>query len=92
MRVYTACPYVHNYLETHAPYYCILHTKRRLYCQQCIILKEQSCLAKRHVVVSFQLIAYAIVKITTKDTTLPLYEFAAKQPKKEPSLEVKNFL
>ena len=39
-----------------------------------------------HVTVSFQLIVYAILKITTcirgTCTTIPLYEFAVKQPKK----------
>ena len=30
-----------------------------------------------------QLIVYAIMKITIKGTTVPLYEFDAKQPKKE---------
>ena len=39
---------------------------------------------------SFQLIVYAFVKITIKGTTVPLYEFATKQPKKEHKLVVKN--
>ena len=40
-------------------------------------------IATLHIAVSFQLIVYAIVKINIKDTTAPLYEFAAKQPKKD---------
>ena len=40
----------------------------------------------------FQLIVYAFIKITRRGTTLPLYEFAAWQPKKEHKLGVKNFL
>ena len=40
----------------------------------------------------FQLIVYAIIKITRRGTTVPLYEFAAKQPIKEHKLGVKNFL
>ena len=42
--------------KTHVPYVCILHTKRRLYCQQCIIFLEQSWLLTLYVVVSFQFI------------------------------------
>ena len=40
----------------------------------------------------FQLIVYAIIKMTRRGTTVPLYELAAKQPKKEYKLGVKNFL
>ena len=70
--------------KTHAPYDCIhvLHTKRRLYCLQCIVLEEQSWLATLHVALSIKFIVYAILKITRKGTTVPLYEFAARQPKK----------
>ena len=39
----------------------------------------------------FQLIVYAIIKITRRGTTVPLYELAAKQPKKEHKLGVKDF-
>ena len=35
-----------------------------------------------HVAVCFQSIVYAIIKITIRGTTVPLYEFVAKQPKK----------
>ena len=38
---------------------------------------------------SFQLIIYTIIKITIRGTTVPLYEFVAKQAKK--NIEVKNF-
>ena len=34
---------------------------------------------------------YAIIQITWQGTTIPLYEFATKQPKKEHKLEVKIF-
>ena len=44
------------------------------------------------VAVAFQLIAYDIVKISIRDAIVPLYEFAAKQPKKEHKLGGKNFL
>ena len=40
----------------------------------------------------FQLIAYATIIITTRGTTVPIYELAAKQPKKEHKLGVRNFL
>ena len=43
--VCTASPYIYRYLvrnyarqQTHVPYHCILHTKRRFYCQRCIVL------------------------------------------------------
>ena len=45
-----------------------------------------------HVAVSFLLIVYAIIKITIRGTTVSLYKFAAKQPKKELELGVKIFL
>ena len=35
-----------------------------------------------HDMLQFQLIIYAIIKITKRGTSIPLYEFAAKQPKK----------
>ena len=41
---------------------------------------------------SFQLIVFANIKITISGTTVPLYEFTAKQPKKELELGVKMFL
>ena len=41
---------------------------------------------------SFQLIIYAIIEINIRSTTIPLYKFAAKQPKKEHKLGVKFFL
>ena len=34
----------------------------------------------------FQLIVYAVIKITRRDSIVPLYEFAAQQPKKEHKL------
>ena len=37
---------------------------------------------------AFQFKVYAIIKITLRGTTIPLCEFAAKQPKKEPKLGV----
>ena len=37
--------------ETHVPYDCLLHTKRRLYNQRCIICIKQSWLATLHIVV-----------------------------------------
>ena len=40
--------------------------------------------------VSFQLIVDAIIKITIRRTTVHLYEFPAKQAKKEPKLWLKN--
>ena len=49
--------------RTRAPYDCIVHTKRRPYCQRCIFLQDQSWLATLQVVVSFQLIVYANIKI-----------------------------
>ena len=49
-------------------------------------IKEQSWLATLHVTVSFQLIVYAIIEITIRGTTVHLYEFAAKQPKKDHKL------
>ena len=39
--------------------------------------------ATLHVVVSFQLIVYSTIKITERGTAMPLYEFNAKQPRKE---------
>ena len=45
-----------------------------------------------HDTLQFQLIVFAIIKMTGRGTTVPLYEFAAKQPKKEYKLEVKNYL
>ena len=54
--------------KTHVPYDCIIHTKRRLYCQRCIILEQQSWLATLHAAVSFQLIMYT--NITTIYTAL----------------------
>ena len=44
-----------------------------------------------HDMLQFQLIVYAIIKTTKRGTTVPLYECAAKQPKKEHKLGVKNF-
>ena len=41
---------------------------------------------------SFQLIVYAIIKITIRGTTGPVYEFVTKQPKKEHELGVKIML
>ena len=41
---------------------------------------------------SFQLIGHAIFKITVRDNTVLIYEFAPKQPKKEHKLGLKNFL
>ena len=38
----------------------------------------------------FHLIVYVIIKITRSSTTVPLYEFAAKLPKKEHNLGVKK--
>ena len=38
------------------PYICILHTKRRLYSQRCIVIQEQKWLATLHAAVSFRLI------------------------------------
>ena len=35
------CTTIHD-SKTHVPYDCILHTKRQLCCQQCIVLKDQS--------------------------------------------------
>ena len=46
------------------PYDCILNTKWRLYLQWHIVLKEQIWLATLHVVVSFESILYANIKIT----------------------------
>ena len=40
----------------------------------------------------FELIDYAIIQITGRGTTVPLYELAAKQPKRDFELRVKNFL
>ena len=40
----------------------------------------------------FQLIIYVIVKITRRDTTIPVYEFAAKQPRKEHKLGVVRYV
>ena len=45
-----------------------------------------------HDTLQFQLIVYAIIKITRRGTTEPLYEFAAKQLKKQHKLGVKIFL
>ena len=39
----------------------------------------------------YQSIVYAIIKITRRGTTVPLYEFAAKQPEKEDKLSFKIF-
>ena len=36
-----------------------------------------------HDTLQFQLIVYAIIKISRRDTAVPLCEFAAKQPKKK---------
>ena len=44
-------------------------------------VRTLSCLSSLHVAVSFQLIVHAIIKITIRGTTVPLYEIAAKQPK-----------
>ena len=57
---YTASPNIHMLfgvqlrmtIETHVPYDCVLHTKWWLYCQRCIVLKEQSWLVTLHVAVS----------------------------------------
>ena len=46
---------------------------------------------QQHNSLQFQLIVYAITKITRRYTTAPLYEFAAKQPQKEHKLEVEKF-
>ena len=43
---------------------------------------KKSWLATLRVAASFQSIVYAIIKITRRGTIVPLYEFAAKQPKK----------
>ena len=59
---------------------CIVHTKRRVYCQQCIVLEEQCLLATLHIVVSFQLIVYAIIKYST---SLRVCCQAAKKNKQE---------
>ena len=44
-----------------------------------------------HDTLQVQLIVYAIIKITRRGTTVPLYEFADKQPKKEYKLGGKKF-
>ena len=36
-----------------------------------------------HHTLHFQLIVYAIIEVTIRGTTVPVYEFAAKQPKKK---------
>ena len=46
--------------KTHLPYDCILHTKRRLYCQRCNLVLEQSWLATLHIAVSSHLIVYVM--------------------------------
>ena len=53
-------------IETHLPYNyaCILHTKRRLCHQRCIVLQQQCWLAAPHVSVSFHLIVYANITTT----------------------------
>ena len=55
-------------------------------------LSEGPFLVTLHITVSFLLTVYAIIKITIRGSTVPLHEFAAKQPKEENKLEVKNFL
>ena len=39
-------------------------------------------LGQLHYTLQFQLIVYAVIKITRRGTTVPLYEFATKHPKK----------
>ena len=75
---FTASLYIHLYLmcyyawhtmygnKTCIPYDGLLHTKGLLYCQQCIVLLEQSWPATLHVAVFFQLIVYANIKITKR--------------------------
>ena len=62
------------------PYDRILHTKQRLLPTMHCFLRTKLWVATLHITAPFQLIVYAYIKITLRGTTLPLYEFVAKQP------------
>ena len=53
--------------------------------------KQHSWLTTLRIAASFQLIIYAIITISIRGSTVPLYVFAATQPKKEHKPGVKIF-